>query len=67
MGAESNPGRQPEHRDKEDVDIQPIILGGDPTDSRNKCILSRDEHIRAVVYWNKIVREARLGADSGEP
>ena len=59
-GHESNAGRQPEHRGKEVFDIQPIILGGDPIDSRNKCILSRDEHIRAVVYWNRIVREARL-------
>ena len=36
-------------RGKEVFEIQPVILGGSPTDPANKVLLSREEHIKAVV------------------
>lgn len=40
-------------------EITPVILGGSPTDPANKTILTRQQHIEAVRYWNKIVKELR--------
>lgn len=40
-------------------DIKPVILGGNPTDLRNKTWLTRQQHIEAVRYWNRIIRELR--------
>jgi len=40
-------------------EIKPIILGGSPTDPANKMVLNREDHIKAVVYWNKIVEQLR--------
>lgn len=45
----------PESAGKEIFEIQPIILGGSPVDPGNKAVLSRDEHIEAVRYWNKVL------------
>jgi hypothetical protein len=42
-------------RGREIFEITPVALGGDP----NKVVLTRDEHIRAVAYWNKIIHELR--------
>ncbi len=39
--------------------ITPVILGGSPTDPANKTVLTRQQHIEAVRYWNKIVKELR--------
>jgi hypothetical protein len=44
---------------KEVFEIQPVILGGSPTDPANKTILTRQQHIEAVRYWNKVVRDLR--------
>ncbi len=44
---------------KEIFEIKPVILGGNPTDPANKVILTRDEHIEAVKYWNKLIKELR--------
>lgn len=44
---------------KEIFEIKPVILGGSPTDPANKTFLSRKEHIEAVIYWNKIIRDLR--------
>lgn len=46
-------------RGKEVFEIKPVILGGSPTDLQNKTLLTRDEHIKAVVYWNGFIRELR--------
>lgn len=35
--------------------IKPIILGGDPNDPKNRTILTREQHIKAVRYWNEII------------
>jgi hypothetical protein len=44
---------------KEVFEIKPVILGGNPTDPANKTVLDREEHIKAVRYWNKIIRDLR--------
>ncbi len=40
-------------------EIKPIILGGSPTDPANKMVLNRENHIGAVVYWNKVIEKLR--------
>jgi hypothetical protein len=44
---------------KEIFEIQPVILGGSPTDPANKTILTRQQHIEAVRYWNNVIRNLR--------
>jgi hypothetical protein len=46
-------------RGKEVFEITPIILGGSPTDPANKTVLTRADHIKAVVYWNKVIKGLR--------
>ncbi len=46
-------------RGKEVFEIQPVILGGSPTDPANKIVLNREEHIEAVVYWNRVIKQLR--------
>lgn len=40
-------------------EITPIMLGGDPIDPTNKTLLTRQQHIQAVQYWNAIIRKMR--------
>lgn len=40
-------------------EVQPIILGGSPTDPANKTYLTREQHIEAVRYWNGVIRNLR--------
>lgn len=40
-------------------EITPVILGGDPADPENKTALTRQQHIEACRYWNKIIKELR--------
>lgn len=44
---------------KEIFEIQPVILGGSPTDPENKVALTRKQHIEAVRYWNKLIKDLR--------
>jgi hypothetical protein len=44
---------------KEVFEVKPIVLGGSPVDPQNKTILTREEHIRAVRYWNKIIKDLK--------
>lgn len=44
---------------KEIFEIHPVILGGSPTDPANKAILTREEHIQAVRYWNRVIKDQR--------
>jgi hypothetical protein len=44
---------------KEVFEVYPVILGGDPTDPKNKTFLSREQHIQTVVYWNREIRRMR--------
>jgi len=44
---------------KEIFEVHPVILGGDPTDPANKVVLTREEHIKAVRFWNRVIAEER--------
>ncbi|RPJ52067.1 MAG: hypothetical protein EHM23_33340 [Acidobacteria bacterium] len=44
---------------REIFEILPIKLGGDPTDPKNKTTLTREKHIQAVRFWNRIIREEK--------
>jgi hypothetical protein len=57
---------QSESRGKEIFEITPIILGGSPTEQANKVLLNRDDHIKAVVYWNKIIQELRQNQNKND-
>lgn len=52
-----------ESKGLEIFDITPIVLGGNPNDAKNKVLLSRKEHIEAVRYWNRIIKELRQGRE----
>ncbi len=44
-------------------EITPVILGGSPTDPQNKTTLTRAQHIEAVRYWNKIIKDIRKSSE----
>jgi hypothetical protein len=44
---------------KEIFEIQPILFGGNSTETSNKVLLNRNEHIEAVNYWNNMIRVIR--------
>ena len=46
-------------RGMEIFEIKPVILGGDPVDPGNKTLLTREQHIEAVRYWNAFIRDLR--------
>jgi hypothetical protein len=50
---------QAAHPGKEIFEIKPLILGGSPTDLENKAMLTRDQHMEVVRYWNKVVSDLR--------
>lgn len=33
---------------------QPVKFGGSPTEMSNKVFITRDEHIKYTVWWNKM-------------
>lgn len=47
-------------REREIVEIHPVILGGDPVDPSNKASLDRQQHLEYVRYWNRIIKDLRL-------
>lgn len=44
---------------KEVIEVQPVILGGSPTDPNNKTVVTREDHILFVRHWNKVIAELR--------
>lgn len=52
-------GGAEEYVGKEIFEIKPVILGGSPTDPANKAVLTRVQHIEAVRYWNRVIKQAR--------
>jgi cell wall assembly regulator SMI1 len=50
---------EPMSRGKEIFEIKPVLLGGSPTDLENKVILTRDQHMELVRFWNKVVGDLR--------
>ena len=51
--------RDPRLVGKEIFEVKPIILGGNPTAPANKAVLTRQQHIEAVCYWNKVISDLR--------
>ncbi|MBX3191224.1 MAG: SMI1/KNR4 family protein [Labilithrix sp.] len=52
--------KEPDPREgKEIFEIQPVILGGSPTDPANKTVLTRRQHIELARYWNAVIRDIR--------
>jgi len=41
------------------IEIMPMILGGSPTDPKNKSTITRENHFKYVRYWNQIISEQR--------
>jgi hypothetical protein len=56
----------PGNKGKEIFEITPVILGGSPTDPANKTFLSREDHIKAVTYWNKVIADLRAKRAAGQ-
>jgi hypothetical protein len=48
-------------------DVKPVLVGGDPRDSKNKAWLTRRQHIDAVRYWNRIIAEMRKAGQGSLP
>jgi len=48
---------QEKHRGMEVIEITPVILGGDPADPDNRCLVNREQHFEVVRYWNGIIAE----------
>ena len=53
------------YRGMEIFEITPFVLGGSQTDPANKVALDRKNHIKAVVYWNRVIQEIRQNAKMG--
>ncbi len=47
------------YQGRELFEIKPVKLGGSPIDRSNKTLLSREQHISAVNYWNKVISELK--------
>lgn len=39
---------------KEVHEIHPIVFGGNPTDDKNKVLITSDEHAKLSVFWNEV-------------
>lgn len=59
----SDVNRQSRPKGMELFEIKPIMVGGDPTDVRNKVWLTRQQHFEAVRYWNQVVSSLRGDRD----
>ena len=42
---------------KEVHEIQPIIFGGNPTDDKNKALVTSEEHAELSVFWNHVYQK----------
>lgn len=40
-------------------EIKPVRFGGNPTDPNNKVIITRKEHAKLVVWWNRKIQEIK--------
>lgn len=52
---------------KEMFFITPLLLGGSATDSANVTFLTREQHIQAVRYWNRIIAHLREESSREDP
>ena len=39
--------------------VQPLVFGGSASAAENLAWISHDQHVEAVVYWNKLFRDLR--------
>ncbi len=46
------------------VEIKPVILGGDPSDPKNKVLVTRQQHFEMVRYWNRVINDLRKAKDA---
>jgi hypothetical protein len=37
-------------------EITPVFFGGSPTEAENKTWLTRQQHVEATRYWNRVIR-----------
>ena len=51
----------PDTFNKEIFEKHPIVLGGDPSDKTNKVLIDEKEHVKAVVFFNEVVKKVRNG------
>jgi hypothetical protein len=58
--------RQDAARGLEIFEIKPVILGGSPSDPSNKRLLTRDEHVQLVRYWNGVIAGLRRRGNHNE-
>jgi len=49
----------PEAQGMEIFEVTPILAGGSPVDPTNKVLLTREQHIEAVRYWNQVIKKLR--------
>jgi toxin YxiD len=45
--------------DKQIHEIKPVKFGGSPTDPANKIPLSRPDHAKLTVWWNRLLKELK--------
>jgi len=56
MNEEIRRGSPEKYFGREIFDVTPVILGGNPADASNKSLLTRVQHMKVVVYWNRFIR-----------
>jgi hypothetical protein len=39
------------------VEIKPVIVGGHPTDLKNKAWVTRQGHFELVRFWNRVISD----------
>lgn len=50
-------------RSMELVEIKAIIVGGDPTDPKNKTWVTRQQHFELERFWNRVISDLRKQDD----
>ena len=61
--SEQKTPQNPDFRGKQIFEITPVIVGGSPTDPANKTLLTIEEHMQAVRFWNAAI--AKHKAEQG--
>ena len=41
------------------IEINPIILGGDPIEPQNKAWITIEQHFEMTRYWNSVIDQLR--------
>lgn len=55
--------RSRQHMGLELCELTPVLLGGEPLDTKNKIWLTRDRHFEFVRFWNRIVDAGRTSRE----